>query len=62
MSKAEQSTHIMATQLILNNQVLTLLDTMTPDKSIDELNAIRSEIDRKQALVAQLENELKAIA
>lgn len=53
---------IIETQVFLINQCCELGDSMTnKDKTIDELNSIRSEIERKRALIELLEQEKKGV-
>jgi len=54
---------IMQVQLMLTNKAQELKQQLkSANKSIDELNSIGSEFDRKQSLIEMLEQEKKGLS
>ncbi len=62
MTPTEQKLSFVETQLILNENCIKLLHSITDSTPETEADAIRSEITRKKALIDMLEQEKKAIA
>lgn len=63
IQKEQNKLAIMQVQLMLTNKAQELNQQLkSANKSIDELNSIGSEIDRKQSLIEMLEQEKKGLS